>query len=99
MIGIYAPLETMKIKNKTLSKFKEFFIKLEKEVRYLQSEKYEVIILGDFNMHFRENNDINYLKSDELKENIIINFLKKTNMLITNNNEGINKNICRYNEK
>ncbi len=57
------------------------------------------MILGDFNMHFRNHNDINYLKSDELKENIINNFLKKTNMIITNNSDGINKNICKFNDK
>ena len=41
--------------------------------------------MGDLNVHYKEHNDINWLNSDSIKEDIVENFVKNTKMKVTNN--------------
>jgi len=51
--------------------------------------------MGDFNVHFKEHDDISWLNSDSMKEDIVNNFIKNTNMKVTNNYKGIKENLCK----
>ena len=51
----------------------------------MQQKNYESILMGDFNIHYEEHNDIIFTKDDREKELIINNLEKKLNLINTNN--------------
>ena len=59
-----------------------FWKEFKKEIKILQSKGYSIGILGDLNIHLKENEDIVWQDIYEEQENVLIDFLKSTRMQI-----------------